>query len=499
MSMDRVTFKYVVIAISGLVLSACSRTAATAVPPVSAAAPVTVSASQGTPAAGPMVTGLPDFTPLVEHYGPAVVNVQVTEGRPQQQARGPQGADPSDPFNEFFRRFGIPNPNGQGGPRGNAPPAHGEGSGFIVTPDGYIMTNAHVVRGATEVIVKMTDRREYPAKVVGIDDRTDVAVIKIEGKNLPVVRIGNPDSLKPGQWVIAIGSPFGMENSVTAGIVSAVARTLPDDPYVPFIQTDVAVNPGNSGGPLFNMNGEVVGINSQIYSQSGGYMGLSFAIPIDVANEVRQQLVSTGKVQRGRIGVGIQPVTAALAESFGLDRPRGALIGSVTPGDPADKAGIKSGDIILSVNGRSVERDGELPGIISNVKPGTEVQLEVWRDRSVRRVNCKVVELKEEPTQVASTQGGSGADTTAVLGLNVRPLQPAEREQAQTEGSLVVEDASGAASAAGVRPGDIILGVNGTRVKSAAEFQAAAKKSGKTVALLIERDDRQIFIPIKTE
>jgi serine protease Do len=346
----------------------------------------------------------------------------------------------------------------------------------------------------------MTDRREYPAKVVGIDDRTDVAVIKIDGKNLPVVRIGNPGSLKPGQWVIAIGSPFGMENSVTAGIVSAVARTLPDDPYVPFIQTDVAVNPGNSGGPLFNMNGEVVGINSQIYSQSGGYMGLSFAIPIDVANDVRQQLVSTGKVQRGRIGVGIQPVTAALAESFGLDRPRGALIGSVTPGDPADKAGIKSGDIILSVNGRSVERDGELPGIISGVKPGSEVQLEVWRDRSVRRVSCKVVELKpEEPTQVASNQGGAGPDTTAVMGLNVRPLQPAEREQAQTEGSLVVEDASGAASAAGVRPGDIILGVNGTRVKTVAEFQAAAKKSGKTVALLIEREDRQIFIPLKTE
>ena len=271
------------------------------------------------------------------------------------------------------------------------------------------MTNAHVVRGATEVIVKMTDRREYPAKVVGIDDRTDVAVIKIEAKGLPIVRIGNPDSLKPGQWVVAIGSPFGMENSVTAGIVSAVARTLPDDPYVPFIQTDVAVNPGNSGGPLFNLNGEVVGINSQIYSQSGGYMGLSFAIPIDVANEVRQQLVSTGKVQRGRIGVGIQPVTAALAESFGLDRPRGALIGSVTPGDPADKAGIKSGDIILSVNGRSVERDGELPGIISNIKPGTEVQLEVWRDRSVRRMTCKVVELKEDPAQVASnTEGGKG-------------------------------------------------------------------------------------------
>ena len=499
MSMDRVSFKYVVIAISGLVLSACSRTAATAVPPVAAAAPVTAAAAAGGPAA-PVVTGLPDFTALVEHYGPAVVNVQVTEGRPQTQARGPQGGDPSDPFNEFFRRFGIPNPNGQGGPRGNAPPAHGEGSGFIVTADGYIMTNAHVVRGATDVTVKLTDRREYPAKVVGIDDRTDVAVIKIEAKDLPVVRIGNPDSLKPGQWVVAIGSPFGMENSVTAGIVSAVARTLPDDPYVPFIQTDVAVNPGNSGGPLFNLSGEVVGINSQIYSQSGGYMGLSFAIPIDVANEVRQQLVSTGKVQRGRIGVEIRPVTAAFADSFGLDRPRGALVQSVEKDGPAEKAGIKTGDIILTVNGHSIERDAELPGIISGVKPGTDVQLEVWRDRSVHKVTARVVPLKDEATEVAATQGGKpGADTASALGLTVRPLQPAEREQAQTEGTLVVEDADGPAAAAGVRQGDIILGVNGTRVKTVADLQAAAKKSGKTVALLIEREDRQIFIPLKTE
>jgi len=494
MSLDRATIKYVFVACSGLILSACSRTAATAVPPVTAAP------SPATVAAAPVVTGLPDFTALVDHYGPAVVNVQVTERRTPPQARTPQGgADPNDPFSEFFRRFGIPNPNAPGGPRGNAPPARGEGSGFIVTADGYIMTNAHVVRGATEVTVRMTDRREYPAKVIGIDDRTDVAVIKIEGKDLPVVRIGDPSSLKPGQWVVAIGSPFGMENSVTAGIVSAVARTLPDDPYVPFIQTDVAVNPGNSGGPLFNLNGEVVGINSQIYSQSGGYMGLSFAIPINVANEVRQQLVSTGKVQRGRIGVGIQPVTAALADSFGLDRPRGALIGSVTPGDPADKAGIKSGDIILSVNGKPIERDAELPGIISGIKPGNDVQLEVWRDRKIRNVTCKVVAIEEAETVVAGNQGGGSADSTAALGLTLRPLQPAEREQAQTEGTLVVEDVDGPAADAGVRPGDIILGANGSRVKTVAELQAAAKRSGKTIALLIERGDAQIFVPIRTE
>ena len=314
--------------------------------PLVAAAPA---AATGTAPAAPLVRGLPDFSALVEQAGAAVVNVDVV-GK-QQRVSGVPGLSPDDPFYEFFRRFGGQQPRS---PR-STPAPRGQGSGFIVSSDGYVLTNAHVVDDASEVTVRMTNRREYSAKVVGIDTRSDVAVLKINAQNLPTVRIGNPAQLRPGEWVVAIGSPFGFENSVTAGIVSGVSRTLPsgDSNYVPFIQTDVAVNPGNSGGPLFNMSGEVVGINSQIYSQSGGYMGLSFAIPIDIANSVRDQLVKNGRVRRGRIGIGITDVTAQFAESFGLDRPRGALVGSVEADGPAAKAGIKEGDIILS---RSEER-----------------------------------------------------------------------------------------------------------------------------------------------
>jgi serine protease Do len=494
MSAERFHSKALVLVLSALVLSGCSRPAA-AVPPVMAAAP----SSAPAPASGPVVTGLPDFTALVDHYGPAVVNIRVIEKRVQTQAqsRTPEGGQ-NDPFSDFFRRFGIPNPNGGNGQRGNEAPRGGTGSGFIVTPDGYIMTNAHVVRGASEVTVKTTDRREYSAKVIGIDDRTDVAVIKIEAKNLPTVKIGDPDLLRPGQWVIAIGSPFDMENSVTAGIVSATSRTLPGDPYVPFIQTDVAVNPGNSGGPLFNMNGEVVGINSQIYSQTGGYMGLSFAIPINVANDVRGQLISTGKVSRGRIGVGIETVTAAKAEAFGLDRPRGALIGSVESGGPAEKAGVKPGDIIISVDGHAVERDAEVPALISGIKPGKEVALEVWRDRNVRKLSARVVEVKEEGTTAANNERGEGGGSAepSALGLSVHPLQPDERREAGIENGLLVDDVSGAAEDAGIRPGDIVLGVNGTAVRSVAELQTAAKRSGKKVALRVQRENRQFFLVV---
>jgi serine protease Do len=311
------------------------------------------------------------------------------------------------------------------------------------------------------------------------------------------VKLGDPSKLRPGQWVVAIGSPFGFDNSVTAGIISATARTLPDDRYVPFIQTDVPVNPGNSGGPLFNMDGEVVGINSQIYSQTGGYMGLSFAIPIDVANNVREQLIKSGKVSRGRIGVSIQDVSAQLADSFGLDRPRGALIGSVEAGGPADKGGIKAGDIIVRVDGRLIERDAEVPSLISGVKPGSDTQIEVWRDRSVKKLTVRVAELKEDGDKAAQAAGGNN-DEQGVLGLSVRPLLAEERRQVKTDGVLVVEDVAGPAAQAGVQPGDIILGVNGTPVKSVTDLQAAAKKSGKTVALLIQRGEAQIFVAVRT-
>ena len=387
----------------------------------------------------------------------------------------------------------------QGGRRNfDIPQRQGEGSGFIVSADGYILTNAHVVADADEVTVRMTDRREYPAKVIGLDRRTDVAVIKIEGKNLPVVRMGDPSKLRPGEWVLAIGSPFTFENSVTAGIVSATGRSMPgEDGLVPFIQTDVAVNPGNSGGPLFNLSGEVVGINSQIYSRSGGYMGISFAIPIDVASNVQTQLVSTGKVTRGRIGVQIQEVNAQFADAFGLDRPRGALVGQVLDDGPAAKAGIRTGDVILSVDGKPVERSTQLPSVVSAIKPGTTAKVEVWRDKESKMLNVKVDEFPEENVRVANRNVEEPAAKADKLGLSVRPLGADERKSAETEGYLLVEDVDGPAAAAGVRPGDVILGVNGKTVKSIADLRNATSNGSKTVALLLEREGAQLFLPIR--
>ncbi len=473
-----------------LAVASCTKPNNPGSPTASAAAAEQQPAPQPAAASSSTQLQLPNFTSLVDQYGPAVVNVSVVERPTRAPTRGFQ-QDEEDPLNDFFRRFGIPVPRG-GAPRGQAQPVRGMGSGFVVSADGYILTNAHVVADASEVTVKLTDRREFPAKVVGVDKRTDVAVIKIDGKNLPIVKLGDAYNLKPGEWVVAIGSPFGFENSVTAGIVSATARSL-DEGYVQFIQTDVPVNPGNSGGPLFNMNGEVVGINSQIYSQTGGYMGLSFAIPIQIAKNVEEQLVKVGRVQRGRIGVAIQDVNARLAESFGLERPRGALVSSVEKGAPADKAGIKAGDVIIKVDDKNVERSAELPAEISMMKPGSTTKVTVWRDHEAKDFTVGIAELKEEPTKASTTdeQGESGR-----LGLDVRPLTPQEQAQAETTGKLGVTAASGPAAEAGIQQGDIILAVNGTKVTTVQQLREQVKKAGKVVALLVQREDAQIYVPI---
>jgi len=468
---------------TGLGLVACSRTAERASGPVATAPAVTpLPVSPGTSAAA--ARGLPDFTDIVARNGPAVVNIAVLEkSRP---ASFDEGA-PDDPLHDFLRRFGVP-------PRGTPQPARGEGSGFIVGADGTILTNAHVVADAREVTVRLTDRREFTAKVVGVDPQSDVAVIKIDGKDLPTVRIGDPAKLRPGEWVVAIGSPFGFDNSVTAGIVSALSRSLPDGQYTPFIQTDAAVNPGNSGGPLFNMAGEVVGINSQIYSRTGGFMGISFAIPIDIAIGVKDQLVKTGHVQRGRIGVLVQEVGQQLADSFGLDRPRGAIVAQVEAGGPAAKAGIKSGDVILAVDGRPIEHSGQLSAVISQIRPGSKVELEIWRERASRKISVDVGEFKDaQVAQNERAESGHGAR----LGLAVRPLTPAEKRAAGIDGGLLVEDVDGPAAEADVRPGDVIVGANGQRVATLGELEAQAAKSKRSIALLVNRGGTTIFIPLK--
>ncbi len=465
-------------------LAACNRAPERAAAPVATAPAVTAQpVSPGTSAAASR--GLPDFTDLVAHNGPAVVNIAVVEKtRP---AAFDEGV-PDDPLHDFLRRFGMPQQ------RGPQQPARGEGSGFIVAPEGYILTNAHVVADASEVTVRLTDRREFTAKVVGADRRTDVAVIKIDGKDLPTVRIGDPSKLRPGEWVIAIGSPFGFDNSVTAGIVSALSRSVPDSQYTPFIQTDAAVNPGNSGGPLFNMAGEVVGMNSQIYSRTGGYMGISFAIPIDIAIGVKDQLVKTGHVQRGRIGVVVQEVGQQLADSFGLDRPRGAIVAQVENASPAAKAGLKAGDVILAVGEKPIERSGQLSAVISQIRPGTKVELEVWRDRASRKIEVEVGELKEGA--VAANERGD-AQEGGKLGLSVRPLTPQERRAAGIDSGLLVEGVAGPALEADVRPGDVIVGANGQRIASVEDLAAQTAKSKHSIALLVNRGGLTIFIPIK--
>jgi serine protease Do len=445
-------------------------------------------AAATTPARTGVAGSLPNFVPLIEANGPAVVNIEVV----QRGAETPTGSE-GDPFSDFYRRFGMPGP--RGGPGGGATPMRGEGSGFIVTPDGYILTNAHVVADADEVTVRLTDRREFQAQVIGADRRTDVAVVKIDTTNLPTTRVGDPAQLQTGEWVLAIGSPFGLENTATAGIVSATSRAVGGDSSLPFIQTDVAVNPGNSGGPLFNMRGEVIGINSMIFSASGGYMGLSFAIPIDVATNVRDQLIKTGRVVHGRIGVGVQDVTAQLAQSFGLDRPRGALISAVEGDGPAKKAGLQAGDIILRVNDREIDRSGELADAITRLKPGDAAKLRIWRANKEQEIEVRIGEFKQAATSAAARSGGG--EDTARLGMAVRPLTPEEAQQIETTGKLVVEQVGGPAALAGVLPGDIILGVNGHPVASVQELRGAVKDAKDTVALLVQRGENQIFIPVR--
>jgi len=447
--------------------------------------------------------GLPDFTELVEKVGPAVVNIRTTERA--RAGRGGVSPDMDEDLLDFFRRFGIPIPGQPQPPRrgqpqqpDGEPTQRGVGSGFILNADGYVMTNAHVVDGADEVIVTLTDRREFKAKLIGADKRTDVALVKIEANGLPFVRIGDVGRLKVGEWVIAIGSPFGLENTVTAGIVSAKARDTGD--FLPFIQTDVAINPGNSGGPLINMRGEVVGINSQIYSRSGGFMGISFAIPIDEASRVSEQLRVSGRVIRGRIGVQIDQVTKEVAESIGLGKPVGALVRSVESGGPAEKAGVEAGDIITRFDGRSIDKAGDLPRIVGGTRPGAKSTLQVYRRGGYRDLSVTVAELEAE-TARTSERSESKPPATAVgsLGLSVSELSDAQRRELKVKGGVRVESADGAAARAGLREGDVILSLDNTEITGARQFEGLVAKldKNKPVNVLVRRGEWVNYIVIR--
>jgi serine protease Do len=442
---------------------------------------------------------LPDFTELVERVGPAVVNIRTME-RSRQAAAGGAEVDPN--VEEFFRRFGIPLPGGPGprrGPRGGdeEPQQRGVGSGFILSADGYVMTNAHVVDGADEVLVTLTDKREFKARIVGADRRTDIAVVKVEATGLPFVKIGDSDRLKVGEWVVAIGSPFGLENTVTAGIVSAKQRDTGD--YLPFIQTDVAINPGNSGGPLLNLKGEVVGINSQIFSRSGGYMGIAFAIPIADAMRVSEQLRTTGRVIRGRIGVQIAPVTKEVAESIGLGKPAGALVQNAEPGGPADKAGVEAGDIITKVDGKTVERSGDLPRLIGNTKPGTKTTLQVFRRGSTKDIGVTVAEFEADKPVRKTSDPGTPSAPKGALGLSVADLNDAQKRELRLRGGVRVEAVDGAAARAGLREGDVILSMDNTEIADVKQFNQLAQKAekAKAVSVLVRRGEAVNYLVIK--
>jgi serine protease Do len=433
------------------------------------------------------VRALPDFTDLVDQVGPSVVNIRTLE---KAMARSAQGAPGEEEMLEFFKRFGLPIPNiprqtpRQGRPQPDEDQPRGVGSGFVLTADGFIMTNAHVVDGADEVLVTLTDKREFKAKIIGADKRSDVAVVKIEATGLPAVKIGDLNRLKVGEWVMAIGSPFGLENSVTAGIVSAKQRDTGE--YLPFIQTDVAINPGNSGGPLINMRGEVVGINSQIYSRSGGYMGISFSIPIDEAVRVSDQLRSAGRVSRGRIGVQIDQVSKEVAESIGLGKPVGALVRGVESGSPAEKAGVEAGDIIVKFDGKTIDKSSDLPRMVGGVKPGTKSSITVFRRGASRELSVVIAEVESDKPAVKAAnreEKPKASSAGQFFGLAVTDLSDAQKKELKVKGGVKVEATVDAAARAGLREGDVILSLANTEVLSVKEFEAILSRQDKSKAL----------------
>ncbi len=455
-------------------------------------------ATPATPAV-PMVNAqglVPNYRAIVKQEGPAVVGVRVAGMHAATLEEQQQGMPPgmeNDPFFKFFRGMpGMPGMQRRGPNQGV--PFKGLGSGFIVSSDGLILTNAHVVREAKDVTVKLSDRREYPAKVLGLDTTTDIAVLKIDAKNLPVVRLGDARQLEVGDRVLAIGAPYGLEQTATQGIVSAKGRSLPGDAVVPFIQTDAAVNPGNSGGPLFDGSGAVVGINAQIYSRSGGFQGLSFAIPINLALKVKDQIVATGHAVHARLGVTVQDLNQSLADSFGLKRPDGALVANVAPNTAAAAAGLKSGDVITEVNGAPIVRSGELSSVIGMAAPGEKVKLQVWRDHTQREIDAKLGSAEDSDKIVADA---NGATQGGQIGLALRPLTPDERREAKVEQGMVVEGVNGPAARAGIEMGDVLLAINGKPVQSVDQVKSVLAGKPKSVALLVQRDGEKIFVPVK--
>ncbi|HQN65737.1 MAG TPA: DegQ family serine endoprotease [Methylophilus sp.] len=445
--------------------------------------------------------GLPDFTVLAEKHGDEVVNISVTQ---VVQGGGspfglPPGMEQDEQLQEFFKRFGIPGVPGQGGQGGQEYKNQSLGSGFIISSDGYILTNAHVVNEADEVLVKLADKREFKAKIIGLDRRTDVALIKIDATGLPKVTIGDPTKLKVGEWVAAIGSPFGLENTMTAGIVSAKGRALPQENYVPFIQTDVAINPGNSGGPLFNLAGEVVGINSQIYSRSGGSMGLSFSIPIDVAIDISNQLKASGKISRGWLGIAIQELTKDLADSFGMKNTNGALVAGVEKNSPADKGGLEAGDVITKFDGKPIIASADLPRMVGNTKPGKVAQVEILRKGAAKTLSVGVGEMPGDDADTPRANKAPAKAEPNKIGLTLKELTPQQKKKLNGKNGLLVAESTGAAAQAGIRRGDVILGLNNSESQSVEAFnkQINAVPAGKTVAVLVQRGENTLYVPIK--